>query len=43
MMVNFPLTSTETKAVFWVGRLIPAIATAVITFLSVMSVAAAQG
>ena len=43
MIVNFPLTATETTAVLWGGRLIPAIATAVITFLSVMSVAAAQG
>lgn len=42
-MVNFPLTRMETRAVCWAGRLVPMLATAVITFLSVMSVAAAQG
>ncbi len=42
-MLNFPLTRMETQAVRWAGRLVPMLAVAVITFLSVMSVAAAQG
>lgn len=42
-MMNYPLSRTETHAVSWLRCTMPLVATAVITFLSVMSVAVAQG
>jgi len=42
-MMNFPLSRMETHTVCWVRRAVPLLATAVIAFLSALSVAAAQG